>query len=125
MKLLLPVALLLSLTSCGPPTVDSLQVSARHDTWLETDMHWTGGFSGSQHNEYQVFYVRRGWWQDERKELLPRQRADKLELQQLDASTFAIIFNDAGYQTQFKYRVLRPWPDVERLYDSSPARKIF
>jgi hypothetical protein len=69
--------------------------------------------------------VHRNWLQDERQELLPRQRADKLELQQLDARTFAIILTDAGYQTQFKCRVLGPWPDVKRRYELVLHARVF
>jgi hypothetical protein len=47
-----------------------------------------GGFSGSQHDKYFVFYARRGWWQDDRLELSLLQRMERPELRQLDANTF-------------------------------------
>jgi hypothetical protein len=46
----------------------NMQVSAPENTWLEVDMHWTGAFGGAAHNEYTLYFVRRGgWWQADKR----------------------------------------------------------
>ena len=47
-----------------------IPVSKQNNTSLEAELHWTGGFSGSQHDEYLVYYVQNHWFSSPERKLL-------------------------------------------------------
>lgn len=110
MKGLLLSALLFSgLTACRDEqagNTDSeveMQVSAQENTWLEVDTHWTGAFAGSAHDEYTLYFVRRGGWlqYDKRWALNYWQYAPKPVLRRIDTDTIAVdvLYSNGRMQT--------------------------
>ncbi len=98
-KLVLLGGLLVSgLCACGDEqagNTDSevrMQVSAQENTWLEVDTHWTGAFAGSAHDEYTLYFVRRGGWlqYDKRWALNYWPAAPGPVLRRIDADTIAV-----------------------------------
>ena len=114
MKHLLPCALLLTgLSSCGEQAAGSLAVSSRANTWVEVKRHWTGGFGGWGHDEYQVLYVRRGWFQDEEKIIDSLPYSGTPVLQRLAENTIQVRVEGSGSQPPVvrTYTFAGSWPD--------------
>jgi hypothetical protein len=109
------------LGSCGDDyeSGERLRVSARDDTWLEIETHWTGAFAGSAHNEYTLYYVRRGgWWQeDERRSIrywpsVPSRSGPGPVLRRIDAHTIAVETpEENGRVSTTTYSFTGPWPN--------------
>jgi hypothetical protein len=110
---LLAGLLAVGVAGCGSPGPGSVPVSARENTWLEVDRHWTGAFSGSQHDEFRVSYVRRGWWQDER--IVLHNEIEQPEIRRLDASTLEVTLFRRGEQSRVRYVFPAAWPAVQAL----------
>jgi hypothetical protein len=99
MKQLLACALLLTgLSSCGEQAAGALAVSSLANTWVEVKHHWTGGFGGWGHDEYQVLYVRRGWFQDEKQLIGSLPYIGTPVLQRLAANTIQVRVEGSGSQ---------------------------
>lgn len=115
MKYPLPCALLLlSLAGCGEPAAGEIAVSGQANTWVEVKRHWTGGFGGWGHDEYQVLYVRRGWFQDEEKIIGSLPYSGTPVLQRLTANTIQVGVEGSGTQppVTVTYTFAGPWPEV-------------
>lgn len=99
MKQLLPCVLLLTgLSSCEEQAAGALEVSSQANTWVEVKRHWTGGFGGWGHDEYQVLYVRRGWFQDEKQIIGSLPYSGMPILQRLAANTIQVRVGGSGSQ---------------------------
>jgi len=110
MKTFLFAGLLLAgLSGCGDEQADStasemsMQVSVQENTWLEIDTHWTGAFAGSAHDEYTLYFVRRGGWlqDDKRWTLNYWPAAPRPVLRRIDADTIAVdvLYSNGRMQT--------------------------
>lgn len=118
---ILSALLLAGLASCGGDyeSGERLRVSARDNTWLELDTHWTGAFAGSAHNEYTLYHVRRGgWWQEDERRIIrywpssPGRSGPGPVLRRIDASTIAIDTPEEGGRTSTTtYSFTGPWPN--------------
>src|SRR6476469_6740337 len=80
------------------PIFTTITVSDKDDTTLEAELHWTGAFSGSQHDEFLVYFVQDHWFSSpERKLLCSREgySGDFVRFRRVDDTTIEFV----RYQT--------------------------
>lgn len=95
-----------------PPVLASIKVSNRENTWLEVDQHWTGAFSGSQHDEYRIRYFRRSGSHEESVLVAPIPQGGLPEFKRVDASTIDVIVPNGTNQLKVSCYFSQPWPNV-------------
>ena len=81
------------------PVFTEIPVSEQDNTSLEAELHWTGAFSGSQHDEYLVYYVQNHWFSSPRRILLCSQNGysgDFARFKRVDDTTIEFV----RYQTR-------------------------
>ena len=123
MKILLLLGGLLAgsgLASCesAPTALASIKVSNRENTWLEVDRHWTGAFSGSQHDEYRIRYIRRTGSDEESVLVAPIPQGGLPEFKRVDANTIEMIIPNGTNPSRLnQIRVScyfsQSWPDFQ------------
>jgi hypothetical protein len=117
MKYFLPYVLLLAgLPSCGESAVGAIEVSSQANTWVEIKYHWTGAFTGWGHDEYQVLYVRRGWFQNDEQLIGHLPYIGTPVLQRLAANTIWVRVEGSGSQPPISvtYTFAGTWPGLKQ-----------